>query len=53
MLVGDAPYYNRFGFTRLARVEMPPPTNPERVLGRELATGAWQGISGRVTRWDA
>lgn len=52
MLVGDAPYYNRFGFTLLKDVEMPPPTNPARVLGRELAEGAWQGISGRVRRWD-
>lgn len=47
LLVGDAPYYGRFGFERLDHVQMPPPTNPERVLGR----GAWQGISGPVTRW--
>ena len=33
MLVGDAPYYRRFGFRKLERVEMPPPTNPDRVLG--------------------
>jgi predicted N-acetyltransferase YhbS len=29
---------------------MPPPTNPERVLGIELREGAWEGITGRVTR---
>lgn len=46
MLVGDAPYYSRFGFRRLDGVIMPPPTNPERVLG----TGNWQGISGKVVR---
>ncbi len=51
LLVGDAPYYNRFGFVRLDRVDMPPPTNPERVLGRELVEGAWQGVKGKVTRW--
>ncbi|MBB94035.1 MAG: GNAT family N-acetyltransferase [Rhodobacteraceae bacterium] len=51
MLVGDAPYYNRFGFTRLDGVEMPPPTNPERVLGHALVPGAWDGIAGPVTRW--
>lgn len=51
MLVGDAPYYARFGFTRLHGVEMPPPTNPERVLGQELKSGAWRGIQGAVTRW--
>lgn len=47
LLVGDAPYYGRFGFVRLAGVIMPPPTNPERVLG----TGDWDGVTGQVTRW--
>ncbi|WP_306113551.1 MULTISPECIES: GNAT family N-acetyltransferase [unclassified Roseovarius] len=51
MLVGDAPYYGRFGFTRLEGVEMPPPTNPDRVLGVDLMPGAWAGISGKVTRY--
>ena len=51
MLVGDAPYYARFGFSRLTGVDMPPPTNPDRVLGLELAPGAWSGVSGIVTRW--
>jgi len=51
MLVGDAPYYSRFGFTRLDGVEMPPPTNPDRVLGRALAPDAWRGVRGAVTRW--
>ncbi|WP_171173586.1 GNAT family N-acetyltransferase [Ruegeria sp. HKCCD8929] len=52
ILVGDAPYYARFGFARLDGVEMPPPTNPERVLGMELAPGAWDRVCGAVTRWD-
>ena len=51
MLVGDAPYYGRFGFSRLPGVVMPPPTNPERVLGRALVPGAWDGVEGDVTRW--
>ncbi len=50
MLVGDAPYYGRYGFERLEGVIMPPPTNPERVLGRALTSGAWAGIAGEVTR---
>ncbi|MAU53716.1 MAG: GNAT family N-acetyltransferase [Roseovarius sp.] len=50
MLVGDAPYYGRFGFARLDGVEMPPPTNPARVLGLPLVPGAWDGIAGPVTR---
>jgi predicted N-acetyltransferase YhbS len=52
LLVGDAPYYGRFGFARLPQVEMPPPTNPERVLGIALVPGAWDGVTGPVTRAD-
>lgn len=52
LLIGDAPYYGRFGFTRLNGVIMPPPTNPERVLGHALCPGAWVGIAGDVTRSD-
>ena len=50
MLVGDAPYYGRFGFERLDGIEMPPPTNPERLLGLELSDGAWAGVQGLVER---
>jgi len=49
LLVGDAPYYSRFGFTRLDGVEMPPPTNTDRILG----IGDWVGITGKVTAWTA
>ena len=51
LLVGDAPYYGRFGFEKLAAVGMPPPTNPDRVLGRALSEGAWDGIEGKVSNW--
>jgi predicted N-acetyltransferase YhbS len=47
MLVGDEPYYRRFGFTKLDGVEMPPPTNPDRVLG----VGDWAKITGKVKPW--
>lgn len=50
LLVGDAPYYGRFGFRRLDGIEMPPPTNPDRVLGIALTPDAWQGVAGKVTR---
>ncbi|MFB2532975.1 GNAT family N-acetyltransferase [Paracoccus sp. p3-h83] len=50
MLVGDAPYYRRFGFSRLDGVVMPPPTNPDRVLGLELTPGAWAGVTGLVEK---
>lgn len=52
VLVGDAPYYSRFGFHVLPDIEMPPPTNPDRVLGLELKPDAWVGIHGLVTRED-
>jgi len=48
MLVGDYQYYGRYGFFRLEDVVMPPPTNPERVLGLALEREAWSGISGPV-----
>ena len=46
LLVGDAPYYGRFGFRRLTGVTMPPPTNPDRVLG----IWDWDGVTGDVTK---
>lgn len=50
MLVGDQPYYARYGFTLLEHVVMPPPTNPARVLGRALYPGAWDGVTGDATQ---
>jgi predicted N-acetyltransferase YhbS len=50
MLVGDAPYYERFGFEILNDAVMPPPTNPQRVLGMALQDGAWDGVAGPVVR---
>nr|WP_321508334.1 N-acetyltransferase [uncultured Celeribacter sp.] len=52
MLVGDEPYYSRFGFEKLDHVQMPPPTNPDRVLGVALRAGAWDGVSGLVHKDD-
>lgn len=53
VLVGDEPYYRRFGFTRaLGRaLDFPPPTNPARLLAKELVPGAMAGTSGMVRRW--
>ena len=48
LLIGDAPYYGRFGFVRIPGAEMPPPTNPDRVLGLALISGAWDGVLGSV-----
>jgi len=52
VLVGDAPYYSRFGFSKLEAVQMPPPTNPDRILGYELTPDAWQGVTGLVQKID-
>lgn len=55
ILVGDEPYYRRFGFTREAAraLDYPPPTNPARLLARGLAPGAFDAVSGMVRRWQA
>jgi predicted N-acetyltransferase YhbS len=48
LLVGDAPYYQRFGFSRALteRLGMPGPVDPQRFLGLELRQGALAGASG-------
>ena len=51
MLVGDAPYYQRFGFRKLQGVIMPPPTNPDRVLGLDLVRDALVGVTGQVEKY--
>jgi predicted N-acetyltransferase YhbS len=50
LLVGDAPYYWRFGFRKIEGVVMPPPTNPDRVLAMSLRPGAWDGVRGPVEK---
>ncbi|PTX56959.1 putative N-acetyltransferase YhbS [Litoreibacter ponti] len=50
LLVGDAPYYGKFGFSRQDGVTMPAPTNPARVLGLALQSDAWNGVSGKVVK---
>jgi predicted N-acetyltransferase YhbS len=50
LLVGDAPYYNRFGFTQgLARdLHLPGPVERARFLGLELTEQALDGAEGLV-----
>jgi predicted N-acetyltransferase YhbS len=47
-LVGDLPYYARFGFKMVpqGRVTMPGPVDPQRFLALELQAGALQAVSG-------
>lgn len=53
ILVGDAPYYGRFGFSRdLARgLDYPKPVNFDRLLAKELRPGAMAGVVGPTRRW--
>lgn len=50
LLVGDEPYYSRFGFRRnLAEtLRLPGPVDLERFLGLELVNGALDGVHGLV-----
>lgn len=48
VLVGDAPYYGKFGFQRMDGLTFPPPTNPERLLGRALVDGAFDEVRGAI-----
>lgn len=50
LLVGDLPYYQRFGFAVQPDVIMPAPSNPLRVLGKSLGPSAWDGITGEVQK---
>jgi predicted N-acetyltransferase YhbS len=48
VLVGDAPYYNRFGFSAemTAALRMPGPFERHRLLAVELVPGALKGARG-------
>lgn len=50
ILVGDAPYYARFGFARglVADLHLPGPVDRDRFLGMELIPGALDGAEGLV-----
>ncbi len=52
LLVGDEPYYLKFGFTRAftKALELPGPVDLSRFLGLELQPRALQGVSGMLHR---
>lgn len=51
LLVGDEPYYRRFGFKRIPprHLELPGPVNPDRFLVLELAEGSLARAKGLVS----
>jgi predicted N-acetyltransferase YhbS len=50
VLLGDAPYYARFGFSALktAKLSLPGPFERDRLLGLELTEGALDGACGMI-----
>jgi predicted N-acetyltransferase YhbS len=50
LLVGDMPYYGRFGFKPVppGQITLPGPVDPARLLGFELVPGALEGAAGAV-----
>jgi predicted N-acetyltransferase YhbS len=50
ILLGDAPYYARFGFSKgkTGNLSLPGPFERDRLLGLELRDGALSGISGMI-----
>ena len=55
LLVGDEPYYGRFGFRVIPKglVRMPGPVNPARLLVLELKKGAFSDVAGPIRpEWE-
>ena len=55
ILLGDAPYYARFGFTaeKTGELSLPGPFERDRLLGLELREGALDGVWGMIARAGA
>ncbi len=50
LLVGDEPYYSRYGFKRVdaGQIKFPGPVAPDRILATELEAGALEDFRGLV-----
>jgi predicted N-acetyltransferase YhbS len=50
VLVGDMPYYGRFGFqpVPLGQITLPGPVSPERILALELTAGCLSRFRGQI-----
>jgi predicted N-acetyltransferase YhbS len=55
ILLGDAPYYGRFGFSaaKMGELALPGPFERERLLGLELSAGALDGACGTIVATGA
>jgi predicted N-acetyltransferase YhbS len=54
LLVGDEPYYVKFGFTRALTkgLELPGPVDLDRFLGLELQSFALRGVTGMIHKTE-
>lgn len=54
LLVGDEPYYRRFGFIKIhdGQLKMPAPVNPQRLLALELQDKALETAIGDVNHFN-
>ena len=54
VLVGDEPYYGRFGFRKIPRgqITLPGPADPDRLLAAELIAGSLATFSAASARPD-
>ena len=50
LLVGDVPYYGRFGFAAVppGQIVLPGPVDPARLLVAEMTPGALEGVAGQI-----
>tara|TARA_R110002124_G_scaffold61315_5_gene168077 strand:- start:1514 stop:2050 length:537 start_codon:yes stop_codon:yes gene_type:complete len=48
ILIGDEPYYSRFGFRKAPFLQYPPPTNPDRLLYLEVVSGGFSNTTGII-----
>jgi len=55
LLVGDEPYYARFGFSHAvaSQLDFPKPVSLPRLLGRALTPGAFCNVGGMVRAWNS
>ena len=54
IIVGDEPYYSRFGFKKELTKDLifSKPVNQDRFLGLELKPGSFKGVKGLVSKFE-
>ena len=54
IIVGDEPYYSRFGFKKKLAKDLifPKPISQDRLLGLELKSGSFKRVKGEVAKFE-